>query len=151
MFVTLQERSKVIDYNGEATLVTLQSLKCETGKAMTMLAQKTLRLLDKFGNSSEGKRSRNEAVPSNSLSAEINHLIEETLLQINEGWTPGALEWMKRTRLSEFEQMVALEEEINRFALSRDMDGLNEALKNYDELMVGMARIFKTQRGETGN
>ncbi|NWF91926.1 MAG: hypothetical protein HXY46_03350 [Syntrophaceae bacterium] len=63
-------------------------------------------------------------------------LIDQTLCEINEGWTQGALEWMKRTRPGEFKKMMALEEEINRFALNRDMNGLNEVLKGYNELMV---------------
>ena len=46
---------------------------------------------------------------------------------------------------------VALEKEVSRFALSRDMEGLNEVLKDYLDLMVRTARIFKAQKGEIGN
>jgi hypothetical protein len=78
-------------------------------------------------------------------------LICQTLQEINNGWTPGGLGWMKGTRPNDFRKMIALEEEIDLFALSRDINGLTEALRNYKDLMVGMARMFEAQRGDTGN
>jgi len=83
------------------------------------------------------------------LKKEICRLIEQTLTEINEHWEPGAMEWMKRTRPNDSKEMVALEERINQLALSRDVNGLNEVLKSYTGLMVGAARSFKSQRGET--
>jgi hypothetical protein len=77
-------------------------------------------------------------------------LIDQALLEVNEEWAPGALDWMKRTRPSEFERMVTLEEEINRFALSRDMNRLNQALGRYKELMLGIAKAFKVPKGASG-
>jgi len=85
------------------------------------------------------------------LKKEPFRLIEQTLIEITEHWEPGALEWMKRTRPNDFKKMVTLEEQINQLALSGDANTLNEVLKSHTGLMVGMARIFKTQRGETGN
>jgi hypothetical protein len=76
-------------------------------------------------------------------------LIEQALLEINEGWVPGALEWMKRARPHEWQNMIGLEEKINRLALGSDIDGLKKALKEYKELMLGMAKAFKTPKGET--
>jgi hypothetical protein len=76
-------------------------------------------------------------------------LIEQVLREINEGWVPGALDWIKRSRPSEWQNMIELEEKVNRLALGSDIDGLKKALDEYKELMLAMARAFKTPKGET--
>ncbi len=111
---------------------------------MTMLAQETLRLLDKFGNSSEGERPSNGLVPSNSLSTEIIPLIEQTFLEVNEGWAPGALKWMRETLPNERQGMMSLEEEINRVALAKNVSGLKALLREYKELMLNTVRVFRS-------
>jgi hypothetical protein len=77
-------------------------------------------------------------------------LIDQTLREINEAWAPGALTWV-RQRPKDFEKIVALEGEINRFALEANMQELSEVLRTYKELMLGVAEAFKDPKGKTGN
>ena len=47
--------------------------------------------------------------------------------------------------------MVDLEREINRFVLGKNVNGLNEALRSYKELILSVVKTFKVPKGETGN
>lgn len=78
-------------------------------------------------------------------------LIDQTLREINNTWTPGTFEWMKRSRPSEFEKMVALEEEINRIVIEANAKELVEVLRNYKELMLNVVKAFKAPKGKTGD
>ncbi len=76
-------------------------------------------------------------------------LIEQAMQEIDEGWVAGALEWMKRVRPSEWQNLIGLEEKINPLVFESDVSGLKEVLKEYKELVLRMARAFKTPKGET--
>ena len=78
-------------------------------------------------------------------------LIDQTLREINKAWTPGALEWMKRTRPNDFEKMVALEREINRIATTKNINELVEVLRSYKDMALGVAETFKTPKSKTKN
>jgi hypothetical protein len=55
-------------------------------------------------------------------------LIDQALREINGLWVAGTLEWMKSTRLSEWHNMIGLEEKINRLTFESDVNGLKRAL-----------------------
>ena len=61
-------------------------------------------------------------------------LIEQTLQRINEGWKPGALEWVERERPEKWIEIRRMEEDINRAVLSGDVSGLKDTLSHYCDL-----------------
>ena len=76
-------------------------------------------------------------------------LIEQALQEIEEWWVAGTLEWMKSSRLSEWHNMIGLEEKINHLAFESDVNGLKRVLSEYKELMLGITRVFQTPKGTT--
>jgi hypothetical protein len=85
------------------------------------------------------------------LKKELFLLIGQTFIEINQHWEPGALEWMKRTGPNDFKKMVALENDVNRFAQKGNVNGLVEALRSYKKLILSVAETFKASRVEAGN
>jgi len=73
-----------------------------------------------------------------------NSLIEDTLERIGGRYHPGALAWVKRARPRQWEEMLTLEEEINRRASIGDEEGLKKALGEYQGMILDMVRMFKS-------
>ena len=71
-------------------------------------------------------------------------LIEQTLQKINEGWEPGALEWIKANRPDEWAKMFTLERSINKAALEGNLNALREALGEYHRSILATVREFRT-------
>ena len=78
-------------------------------------------------------------------------LIEQTIAEINSAWKPGTLPWMKQSCRYEWGKMIGLEKQINEKALSGDIGGLKKVLKDYQDSILSMVRVFKVPKGETGN
>jgi len=72
-----------------------------------------------------------------------NLLIDETLERINQEYQPGTLPWMKTNRLNEWEKLLAIECMVNELALGSNLNGLREALGEYQGLILVMVREFK--------
>ena len=69
-----------------------------------------------------------------------NSLIESTLKKIAETYPSGTLHQMKQNRPNEWKRLIALEEEINRAALSEDEIILRDALSEYRGFFEEMPR-----------
>lgn len=69
-------------------------------------------------------------------------LIDQTLLEINRRYVPGTIESMKVNRPDEWDQMIALEKEINEKALKKDVEGLKKVLGDYKIFIQNMIRAF---------
>ena len=76
-------------------------------------------------------------------------LIEATIEDINRGWHPGTLEWVKRSRPVDWKRMVALEAMINGKALTGDIEGLRKALEKYRGLILAMVEAFSSKAEQT--
>lgn len=78
-------------------------------------------------------------------------LIESTLKEINQSYTPGLVEWVKVNRPDTWTEIRRTEERINQAALKGDIENLKDALLDYKELILGAVKIFETPEGQTGN
>lgn len=76
--------------------------------------------------------------------------IDDTLDQINRGYQPGNLAWVKMKRPEDWERLLNCESEINRVAIQGDEAGLSKALTEYESFILKMVKTFKTPKGETG-
>jgi hypothetical protein len=80
----------------------------------------------------------------------IDHvLIERTLKEIGKEYRPGLIRWLKK-QPDQWERLLTLEGEINKMALCGDLDGLREALSNYQGLIVAMVKEFNAQEEKKG-
>ena len=75
-------------------------------------------------------------------------LIDLAVQEINEGWEPGTLEWMKRNRPREWGKMLAVEGEINDSSLQKDSKVVKGVLAEYKSLMLSMVKEFSSIRGD---
>jgi len=64
-------------------------------------------------------------------------------LRTNEGYSPGALRWMKKSRPEDWERMISLEKKIDQEALAGEVLSLKETLTQYKELILSVVRIFQ--------
>ena len=74
-------------------------------------------------------------------------LIEPTLKEINQSYTPGLVEWVKVNRPDIWTEIRRTEETINRTALSWDRAILEDALSNYRGFFSEMMKVYG--KGET--
>lgn len=65
-------------------------------------------------------------------------LIDQTIREINKEWESGALEWIKVNRPDEWGKILAIEGKINSMALGGNIEGLREALSEYQGLILTM-------------
>jgi len=72
-------------------------------------------------------------------------LIDRTLQEINRGWKPGTLEWMKANRPGEWDKMLTLECTINEMGLGDNQEGLRGVLDEYRGLILAMVTEFRAQ------
>lgn len=77
-------------------------------------------------------------------------LIDQTVEEINRGYKPGTLEWMKANRPDEWGEILTLEQRVNEMAFRDDLDDLRGALNSYRELIFSMLKRFKTQKEKKG-
>lgn len=61
-------------------------------------------------------------------------LIEQTLQEVNRGYHPGTVEWMKTEREKTWAEIRQKEQAINQGALAGDISGLRGSLIQYREL-----------------
>lgn len=80
-----------------------------------------------------------------------NSLIDDTLERINQGYHPGTLTWIKTNRPEEWGKILAIEGKINSMALGGNIEGLREALNNYQGVILAMVKFLKLVKGRTGN
>lgn len=83
------------------------------------------------------------------LNEEPFRLIEMTLIEINEFWESGTLEWCKKFHREAFERMVSIEEEINRKATAGNTEGIKEASSQYKNQVSSMVAEFKKGEATT--
>jgi hypothetical protein len=72
-----------------------------------------------------------------------DNTIEIDFWQIESLFKPGLSRWMKKTHPQEWDSLLDLEREINRYAMSRDEAGTRENLDKYKSLLVEMGRQFE--------
>jgi len=77
--------------------------------------------------------------------------IEKTLLEINDHWAPGALDWNRRFQPETFERLVTIEQEINRKTTEASIKALKEALSQYRSHIFGMSEGFRKAKGTAGS
>jgi len=78
-----------------------------------------------------------------------NSLIDDTLKRINQGYSPGTLRWIKGNP-DRWAVLLTLEGRVNEMALGSDTGGLKRALSEYQGLILGMVREFKTLKEKKG-
>ena len=78
-----------------------------------------------------------------------NSLIDITLGEIEREYHPGTLIYMKRFHPHEWKRMVELEGKINSMALGGNIEGLREALSEYQGLIT-MMKEFKALKEKKG-
>lgn len=74
----------------------------------------------------------------------VNSLIDLAIREIAQAYQPETLVWTKANRPNGWGIMLTMEERINKMALGGDIDGLREALNEYQGLILAMVREFKT-------
>jgi hypothetical protein len=81
----------------------------------------------------------------------VNSLIDHTLESINRDYQPGTLPWIKGNRPEKWEEMLTLEGKVNEMVLGGNIEGLREALNEYQRIILAMVKEFKKGRERAGN
>lgn len=71
----------------------------------------------------------------------VNSLIDATLERIIRVYRPGILFRMKRFYSDEWRKLVALEEEINKWALKGNIERVRKVLLEYEGLVLDMMNM----------
>jgi hypothetical protein len=78
-------------------------------------------------------------------------LIEQTFQEINEGWVPGTLEWIKQNNPERWREVVKLERDITQMAVNGDKTGSTKVLEAYKTFYREAIKMFRAPKGETGD
>jgi hypothetical protein len=74
--------------------------------------------------------------------------MQQAIEEIDQGYKPGTLEWMKRSRPEDWKRMVAIEAMIKEKALTGDIEELRKALEEYRKFMLVMVKVFSSEGEE---
>jgi hypothetical protein len=80
-----------------------------------------------------------------------NGLIDLTLKEIARDYQPGTLPWMKVNSPEEWRRMLILEQRINGMALEGNLDSLRGALEEYQGLILGIVKEFRSLKEKKGH
>ena len=96
----------------------------------------------------DGSPPKERALPLIEILSDPHFLIDLAVQEINQGWEPGTLEWMKRNRPREWGKMLAVEGKINDSSLQKDSKVVKGVLAEYNSLMLSMVKEFSSIRGD---
>lgn len=74
-------------------------------------------------------------------------LIDSTLREVANSYTPGTLRWTKKTRPKDWARLLGDEQRINKAATEGDLVSLRESLSSYHEFILGLSRKFGGKEG----